>query len=81
MVGCYRSIYLDFTEDSMNRPIDGGEDRVPAQALSRGRNPCPAPGSGEELQQGAVDLLVVRPGDGVRSAFDDHHLHVAEHAR
>src|SRR6266699_237921 len=39
------------------------------------------PGSGHELQQRAVHLIVVSPRDRVRSALDDHHLHVAEQAR
>jgi hypothetical protein len=38
------------------------------------------PTSGHELQQGAVDLVGVGPGDGVRAAVDDHHLQVADQA-
>src|SRR6516165_2038728 len=36
--------------------------------------------SGQELQQGVVDLVGVGPGDGVRAAGDDHRLHVADQA-
>jgi hypothetical protein len=51
----------------------------PAHLL--GPNFCSGyPTSGHELQQCAVDLLGVGPGDGMRAAGDDHRLHVPDQA-
>jgi hypothetical protein len=35
---------------------------------------------GEEVEQGAVDLVVVGPGDGVRAAANNDQVHVVDQA-
>ena len=78
MLGCYNRYGVGRVSGVSWEPmasIPAGKSAPCGHAWRR-----PLVGPAEEVQQGAVDLVGVGPGDGVRAAVDDHRLHVADQA-